>query len=385
MKRLVLCFDGTWNDPDDNTNVWRLRLMLADQDSRGTQQLAYYDPGVGTAWYDHVPGGAFGSGLSKNIREGYQWLMEHYDDGDEIFLLGFSRGAFTARSLVGFISRCGLLRPGAPIPTIQLFERYRRGDAAKPIYKLEFEDRHGGGHFTREERWMLEHSRRRPDMIKFVGVWDTVGALGIPDLLGYRWSARASRFHNTHLSNTVSHSYQALALDEHRGPYAPTLWTRFTPQGATPKPSPPAIPQHVEQRWFIGAHSNVGGGYRDDPLAQIPLAWLQEKAKACALAFRHEARLRGDEEQADPRDSFGEFLGGLYRIAARRFHRPLRAARRQVREGSVETVCETIDETVFSRCRARRDYRPPSLLDWAARTGVSLEDLIADPSRWSKA
>jgi hypothetical protein len=104
-KRLALFFDGTWNRPDSNTNVWRLCLMLAEHGKDGVPQKAFYDEGVGTRWYDSLSGGAFGAGLSANVRAGYRWLMQHYDEGDEIFLFGFSRGAFTSEMRPGR-SRC---------------------------------------------------------------------------------------------------------------------------------------------------------------------------------------------------------------------------------------------------------------------------------------
>ena len=111
MKRLALFLDGTWNEPGDNTNVWRLRSMVAARDAAGIEQRVYYDTGVGTRWYDRLRGGLLGKGLSTNIREAYQWLVEHYDEDDEIYVFGFSRGAFTARSLAGMISKCGIVRP----------------------------------------------------------------------------------------------------------------------------------------------------------------------------------------------------------------------------------------------------------------------------------
>jgi len=104
-KRLALFFDGTWNEPADHTNVRRLRLMLADRGTDGVLQESFYDEGVGTRWYDRLSGGAFGAGLSDNVRSGYRWLIERYDRGDEIFVFGFSRGAFTARSLAGLVAR----------------------------------------------------------------------------------------------------------------------------------------------------------------------------------------------------------------------------------------------------------------------------------------
>ena len=367
-KRLVLLFDGTWNDPDNNTNVWRMKLMLADRAPDGVEQMTFYDTGVGTHWYDWLSGGAFGRGLSGNIRQGYQWLMEHHDEGDEVFVFGFSRGAFAARSLVGFIARCGLLLPTAPLPVIQAFERYRKGDAARPIYKLTYDERHGSHNFTYEERCLIECSRRIP--IKFIGVWDTVGALGIPvgNIPGI--SRRTLFFHNTRLSNIIENAFHALAVDENRGPYRATLWTRFIPKGEPHA----ALTQAVEQRWFVGAHANVGGGYRNDPLAQIPLHWMQEKAKACGLVFRHEVALHGDECLADPVDSYAAFLAGFWRdfTFGRRFYRTIGGGRINKGEGWVESVNETVDETVLRRYREVRNYRPPNLQDWATRNKVDL-------------
>src|SRR5213592_3423870 len=114
-KRLALFFDGTWNIPESNTSVWRFYLMLADRGGDNLAQESFYDEGVGTHWLDRLSGGLFGAGLSQNVRSGYRWLMEHYNHGDEIFIFGFSRGAFTARSLAGLIARCGLLKPDAPL------------------------------------------------------------------------------------------------------------------------------------------------------------------------------------------------------------------------------------------------------------------------------
>src|SRR5437867_5462888 len=132
-KRLAVFLDGTWNKPESNTNVWRLYLMLADRGEDGVPQKQYYDAGVGTYWFDRISGGWFGYGLSENIRSAYRWLIEHYNPGDEIFIFGFSRGAFTARSLTGVIARCGLLKPAAPMSFYQLYERYRKGDEVEGV------------------------------------------------------------------------------------------------------------------------------------------------------------------------------------------------------------------------------------------------------------
>ncbi len=140
MRRLSIFFDGTWNDPASNTNVWQLHKLVAARDARGIEQVEpYYDPGVGTKWKDKLLGGAVGLGLSQNVRDGYAWLREHYEDGDEVYIFGFSRGAYTARSLGGLIAGCGLARRDAPFDTTYLYDRYQhRRDTATPIYELSY-------------------------------------------------------------------------------------------------------------------------------------------------------------------------------------------------------------------------------------------------------
>src|SRR5713226_4024852 len=249
-KRLALFFDGTWNKPENNTNVWRLALMLVDKGEDGVPQRKFYDEGVGTHWFDRLSGGMFGYGLSENVRSGYRWLMEHYDPGDEIFLFGFSRGAFTARSLSGLIARCGLLKPDAPMSFAQLYERYQKGDRVRPIYRLKYLERQGEKNFDFEEKVLLNHAYYRRNFIKMVGVWDTVGTLGVSvgNIKGI--SRRTLRFHNTHLSTIVQHSYQALALDEQRKPYWAVLWTNFVPAKADTDDTEQVDNRMVEQRWF---------------------------------------------------------------------------------------------------------------------------------------
>lgn len=387
-KRLALFFDGTWNKPEDNTNVWRFRLMLSPQGNEGLAQESFYDEGIGTHWYDELSGGAFGRGLSANVRTAYRWLMEHYDHGDEVYLFGFSRGAFTARSLAGLIARCGILKPDAQMSFEQLFERYQKGDDVLPIYRLRFLKRTGKKkEFDFEERVLLEHAWYHRNLIKMVGVWDTVGSIGVPfgDFKGI--SRRTLRFHNTHLSTTIQHSYQALALDEMRKPYWAVLWTRFIPDQRDPDATADDDHRHIEQRWFSGAHANVGGGYRNDLLPQRPLAWIQEKAKNCGLTFRSSIAPTNEDLEMRPRDSYAEFLRGCWKRLplpiARPYVRWVQSDRIRKKKGWVETVNERIDRSVFLRCQRYADYRPASLLEWAKRKQFNLEKIIADPDKHS--
>ena len=393
-KRLALFFDGTWNKPANNTNVWRLHLMLGDRGADGVPQLKFYDEGVGTKWFDRFSGGAFGYGLSENIRAGYRWLMEHYDPGDEIFVFGFSRGAFTARSLTGLIARCGLLKPDAPMSFVQIYDRYRKGDTVRPIYHLKYLQRKGEKQFDFEERTLLSGSYYQRNFVKMVGVWDTVGTLGIPFGKIPGISRRTLGFHNTHLSKIVQHSYQALALDEFRKPYWAVLWTQFSPTTPNEADAPQVDNRHVEQRWFAGSHCNVGGGYRNDLLPQRPLAWLQDKAAACGLAFRSRVVVTDEDLAMAPCDSYAEFLGGLWKLLTwgHRYIRwvmsepKLKAAhwkgRSRIEDGWVETVNERIDLSVFRRCQLHAGYRPPSLLEWAKRKAIDLNAVVAAPEKF---
>jgi uncharacterized protein (DUF2235 family) len=394
-KRLALFFDGTWNKPENNTNVWRLSLMLADSND-GVTQEKFYDEGVGTHWYDRLTGGAFGAGLSDNVRNGYKWLMEHYDRGDEIYLFGFSRGAFTARSLSGVIARCGLLKPDAPMSFTQVYERYQKGDTVRPLYRLKYLKEHGEVQFDAEEKVLLDHTWYDRNFIRMVGVWDTVGSLGIPfgNIPGI--SRNTLRFHNTHLSKVVQNSYQALALDEQRKPYWAMLWTQFVPAQPDPAEAAHVDNRMIEQRWFSGAHCNVGGGYRNDPMPQRPLAWIQQKAAGFGLGFRSMVVPTDDDFKSKPCDSYAEFLGGLWKFITlgKRYVRwvmsdpvkkePHWKGTTRIDAGWVETVNERIDPSVFRRCQLYPDYRPDSLKEWATRNKLNLEQIIADSAATSR-
>jgi len=125
-KRLALFLDGTWNQVSDNTNIWRFRALVLPASADGCEQRAYYSTGLGTKFGERIRGGMFGQGIDTAITSAYEWLIDNYQAGDEIFIFGFSRGAYTARSLSGFVSKCGLLQSGAPLGVNQMFMRYRR-------------------------------------------------------------------------------------------------------------------------------------------------------------------------------------------------------------------------------------------------------------------
>lgn len=351
IRRLVLLFDGTWNKPESNTNVERLLQRLAPRDPAGIEQRVNYVPGVGVSpGLTHLLGGAFGYGLSDNVLAGYRWLCETWQPDDQLYMFGFSRGAYTARSLAGMIRKCGLLR------------RPAAGKVAKTDIAAAYDFYRDTG--TRPDDPAAVAYRGSHGIaidIHFIGVWDTVGSLGIPDTASWFPYARARyQFHDTELSKIVKYAYQALALDEHRADFAPALWTR-NPYSVKPGETMTSKKKEqieIEQRWFIGSHADVGGGYvrdgaghRPDLLPDLPLAWLQHKAIGTGLAFRPLPKPAPEAVMGVPRDSYAEFMFGLYKEFEAPFDRVLGTG-----------VNEKIDDSAWQRWLVDPTYRPPTLV-----------------------
>lgn len=363
QKRLVLFLDGTWNSIESNTNVWRMRALCAAQGRDGKPQLVYYEMGV-----NGFLGGAFGKGLDENIRRAYEWLVENYNPGDEIYIFGFSRGAYTARSLAGLVAMNGILEAGSPIGVSELFDRYKRANE-KTIWKLQ-EMRNDGvvDQFSQQEDWLLKYSQ--PAKITVVGVWDTAGSVGweLGNIPGV--SRSSFGYLHTGLRIHILNAYHALAIDEHRRDFAPTLWTFHFPKDKSAAIAKWRPLESVEQRWFVGAHANVGGGYPTDLLAQAPLRWMMKKAETHGLTFRSEVSLDGDSQEARIADSYSDFMYGSYAAIHDRFYRRIGASPVVLENGSHANVNETIDATVFDRWRADPSYRPPNLVEWSQRKRV---------------
>ncbi|MGH8157896.1 MAG: DUF2235 domain-containing protein [Rhodanobacter sp.] len=367
-RRLVLMFDGTWNKPESNTNVERLRRFIAPCDAAGVEQLVNYIPGVGvTSGLAHLLGGAFGYGLSDNVLDGYRWLCATWQPGDELYLFGFSRGAYAARSLGGLIRKCGLLRchHDGSVTKADISSAYDlyRDIACKPDDAVAVAFR-------------ASHSIEIG--IHFIGVWDTVGSLGIPDTASWFPFARARyQFHDTELSKIVKYAYQALALDEHRADFKPAVWTRNpdTLKTGDTLTSKKAEQIEIEQRWFIGAHADVGGGNdcdgagrKPDPLPDLPLAWLQCKAITAGLVCDGIIIPGTDADIGVPRNSYAEFMYGLYKEFKPPFDRVLGTG-----------VNEKVDDSVWQRWLTDASYRSPSLAQALTRAVVlmSVETVVA--------
>jgi len=262
-KRIVFCADGTWDAPGSNTNVYRIyKALTLDAD-----QVTYYDDGIGAdaTGVAKVLDGAFGQGLFQKIQDGYTQIAHVYEPGDQIYLFGFSRGAYTARSLAGMVAICGLPSGSFTNDCVtQAFKAYRERDPVQRASILA-----GLGACS-----LYDAS------IQMVGVWDTVGSLGIPAIFGGVDEGKYG-FLDTSLHPDVKSAYQALAIDEQRAQFPATLWT-----------PPPAPGQTMVQVWFSGCHGDVGGGTpqggpvdQGTRLCDITLGWMIAQAQAQGLTF----------------------------------------------------------------------------------------------------
>jgi uncharacterized protein (DUF2235 family) len=309
-KNIVVCCDGTGAEPGWlPSNVIKLFRCITRESAT---QRAFYDPGVGTSFrfsgpplVRHMALGLDMAGagtIGGSVSQAYYFIMDHYEPGDRLFLFGFSRGAFTVRALARLIHKCGLLDVGCRglMPYAIKFYHRRRSDGIEMDFKKTY---------------------CRPCKPHFIGLWDTVAALG--------WSARHWRLSDFELNPDVSYAYQAIAIDEERRKFPVVLWS-----DEVSHPN-----QTAEQVWFAGAHSDIGGGYPESGLSDIPLAWMLDKGRAAGL-------LLNDTKGINPNAS-----GRLHnsRIGAWRMWRP---KPRRIPEGA------RIHSSVFERMEVGPGYRP---------------------------
>jgi uncharacterized protein (DUF2235 family) len=339
-KRIITCSDGTWDKPGDakkgkplDSNVCLVYQAILQHDDAGVQQVKMYDTGVGTGYSlrDKLLGGATGLGIDRKIKDIYTFIVLNYSQGDEIYLFGFSRGAYTARSLAGLVRNCGILKP----------EYLQLADRAYELYR----DRND---YTRPDSDLMQAFRANycvEDItpVKFIGVWDTVGSLGIP-LPWYKlYNSERYKFHDVTLSSTVENAYHALAVDERRKLFEPTLWevSKKIVDGSV-------IGQSMEQRWFPGVHCNIGGGYEDRGLSDQALIWIIEKARALGLAFDPE-KLNG----------FHANCKGVLRDSYTAPYWFWRKIWRQVK--AKQFTNEVIDDSVYERINTDATYHPGNM------------------------
>ena len=370
MKRFVIACDGTWNrlDAPRPTNVAKLVQAVLPSDAKGVPQIVVHLDGVGAGRgtgavaqrIDRVLGGAFGWGLNERIAEAYTFLMLNYAPGDEIFIFGYSRGAYTARSLAGMIRNCGILerrhagRVGDAMALYRLDDPLEKkpDDDASLTFRADF-----SAHVTtgkNERAWRKEHGYAEPMTppvelgAQFIGVWGTVGALGIPE--GLTLSSLLNegyKFHDTKLSSTVKAARHAVAIDERRRTFEPALWKNLHEFAGTGV--------HLEQ-WFPGDHGSVGGGGEVSGLSDGALVWVLEGAQAQGLAL-NAGLLDAWRKGAD-------FCAPLSAVGRRTLAGIFTGVRRGDREGpgAVAGVAGPAGE----RWRKLADYRPKPLGHLAA-------------------
>ncbi len=275
MKRIIICSDGTWNRPEtkdeDNvfpTNVIKFARGIAPVGQDNAKQIVFYDWGIGS-YHDKIGGGAFANGLEKNVMDAYRFIVHNYEQGDELFFFGFSRGAYTVRSLSGMINNCHILKSTEGHLIEEAFDLYKN-DKVKPNDQYSID-------------WRAKNAIPNSGKVKFIGVWDTVGSIGVP-ITFYGLLKKKHVFYDNHIGGNIEVARHALSLDENRKDFEPTIWQ--------PKPQ-----IDLKQVWFAGVHSDVGGGYdrfekrgkkistAQSLLSDIPMEWMMREAQQHHLKF----------------------------------------------------------------------------------------------------
>jgi uncharacterized protein (DUF2235 family) len=378
MKRLVCSLDGTWNDDDGAsplTNVAKLHRAIPFEDSNGIRQFVRYVVGVASLQDKGLAflKGALGFEIGDRIKAGFQFLSHLYEPGDEIYLFGFSRGAYEARSLASFITLFGLARRGTDFPIDEAWTVYRQTERKRDFDAV-------------AEISALCHY---PVRIRCLGVWDTVGNIGNP-YRSWAWLSRKFDHHDTRLHDTIDVALHALSIDEARSPFRPTLFTY-------PDDTRPPSRQHIEQTWFAGTHADVGGGWPETALSDIALLWMAERIAAMTDLAIDVEKLRRETNpdhlglQHDSSSRFAPFVRVIQPNLdvgddLSSHDRKSRSGRRLV------SLNETVHQSALMRLgqmvrEARAEsvreivYKPRSLSDAAKDRSTSLRDeKIADAS-----
>ena len=348
MKRLIVCCDGTWQSQNNKvaTNVLKIAqgVKTTGEDERGNEiaQILYYDQGIGAVpnygakqpflksiseFLQKLGGGAFGWGIDEKIEEAYIFLCLNYEPDDEIYLFGFSRGAYTVRSLAGLISCCGLLQRPDINHTAEAYEIYRNRNQEERQQKAD--------NFRREHE--IEDIN-----IKFLGCWDTVCALGLPNLISWlpidKFFAKKYKFHDNKLGSIIENARHAIAIDEKRSAFEVTLM----------EPGYGFEKENLKQVWFPGEHGCVGGGTKEQMgLSDGALQWMIDESKALGLEF-DESKIPGGIDP-DPTIPFCNTSKGIL-IFTRRIFRKVDFA--------------SLHPSVIERWSKVYNYRPKNLSDY---------------------
>jgi uncharacterized protein (DUF2235 family) len=373
-KRIVICADGTWNTPsgvkpggDAPTNVWLFYQLVKDHDATGTPQLKFYHAGVGTqSWLPRrILDGATGRGLSDNMRDAYRFLVDNYNPGDHVYLFGFSRGAYTVRTLAGMIRNSGVIDRRKHARPDQL---RKATEKAYDLYSRRTPDSKPGS----PQAVSFRADNSHPDFyLACIGVWDTVGSLGIPVesklTSPLRWfNEDRVGFHDVTLSRYVDCAFHALAADERRGPFKPTLWQQQA-EGRD-------AGQIVEQVWFSGVHSDVGGGYpwHERGLANVALRWMLKRVTSTSRIDLDLYPMHAIEQKAPSMVALHDSMEWYYKaLGATRISPPFD------RELDADDATEELHRSV-DRCRGTyahgfpltgRPYAPQNIARFVERRG----------------
>lgn len=297
MKRIIFCFDGTWNalNADTPTNVVLAAASIERQTKVGIVQIIHYDEGVGTGRLERMSGGVFGAGLVDNVREAYRFLIFNYDPGDEIYVFGFSRGAFSARTFVGFVRHVGplsRLHAARIDEALGLYEKRLDGEDGAVEKLRRFRADYAGGVCigADDEAWRCANldgytaGSAPPLTIRYLGVWDSVAALGVPANLPFsRWINRNHAFHDPSLTDFIESGRHAVAIDERRASFPATLWENLVTLNAAKGKAVDAPDAPYQEKWFPGVHGSVGGGGDIRGLSDGALDWVLKGAKLAGL------------------------------------------------------------------------------------------------------
>lgn len=339
-KNIVVFCDGTGQEGGhrQNTNIYKMFNMMLNRTPR---QVVFYAPGVGTD-INKITGNIGGFGISGNIKKSYRFIFDHFEAGDRIYLIGFSRGAATVRSLSSFIHYFGILPKARP----ELIKRAYR------IYQIRNPEKR-----KKRADEFIAKNRTMWTTIRFLGCFDTVAALGLPfrtlSVLLDGFPLFRHRFHNFRLSHSVEHACQALAIDDERRTFHPVLWDRqILPD------------QTIKQVWFCGMHTDVGGGYPEQELSDIPLVWLTQQAVNHGLLIypKHKVTI---EENADGcmHDSRGTWLTKCYR--------------RKIRNWSKERDDKPlVHQSVLERKKNRDNEYDPPYRPWIIDHDYEVEEWV---------
>ncbi|NOY67324.1 MAG: DUF2235 domain-containing protein [Gammaproteobacteria bacterium] len=289
-KNIIVLSDGTGQKggQGDNTNIYKLFNMLLKQPP---EQVVFYDEGIGTGTRKFISL-LTGLGFSKNIQDGYRFIIDNYEEGDQIYLFGFSRGAATVRSLSSFMHYFGVLPKSSP----ELIPK------AYKLYKTKDKDERKSKASAFKKKYQSV-----PVKIVFLGCYDTVAALGLPvpvlcELID-KIPAFRHKFHDFLLSECVENAYQALAIDDERKEFHPILWDTEMKDY-----------QSIKQVWFCGMHTDVGGGYPEQELSDIPLDWMVQQAEAHGLKINSDYNVKINEDiNGTMHNSRGTFFSKLYK------------------------------------------------------------------------